>query len=61
MCIKNSKVRETKLVDEENSKLIRVTINRRNKNQKIISREEFFKKNKIGKDYLNNLPEVELE
>ena len=49
------------LEKEENLQLIQLSLSRMTKNQETISREEFYKNNGITEDYLNDLPDVEVE
>ena len=46
---------------EEDLQLLQMALSRKNENQSTISRDEFFKNNQIDENYLNNLPDIELE
>lgn len=49
------------LEKEEDLQRILLGLSRMTKNQETISREDFYKNNGIPEDYLNDLPEVEME
>lgn len=49
------------LEKEEDLQLIQLAMSRKAENQTTISREDFYENNGITKDFLSDLPEIELE